>query len=259
MGFLFFDDSKHPKRGFSLGAFVYTATDPTKAVHEAIARRGFQPGADEFKSSAHMGRNPKQALLREDLRQTVRHSCQLGVVVVPSEAELGPEALRLLDKMLQHGDLKSGRHEVFFDEGLFPSARRGEKMSQASTSFDNCQLHFEQNSKHILGIQLADLVSHTCAIMLAQTLGLVRKTVKAGDNSGDDAELDIDLGFELWAHMRYNFLSTPPPHPDNWKAEELQPVADIQPYGLHISASVGSNLRNAAVERFGSMYLGCIN
>jgi hypothetical protein len=206
-----------------------------------------------------MGRNPEQASLREDLRQVLCHSCGLGVVVVPCASELGLESLRLLQKMLTHPDLASGDHDVYLDEGLFPSADRARRDASAIGGLDRCRLNFEQSSVHVAGIQLADLAAHTCAVMLLESLGVVNKTVKAGENSGYEPDLDIEIGFELWAGIRYNFFSAPPPHPDEWDDSELQPVADVRPYGLHVSTNTSEKVRRAAVDRFGSMYLGCIH
>lgn len=259
MGFLFFDDSKHPTRGFSLGAFVYCEKDPTRAIHDALVRQGLSPNTNEYKSSAHIGRNPKQALLRDDLRDIMQKRCDIGIVVIPNKDDLGFQALHLLKKMLRHRKLMSDQHRIFFDQGMFSSAERAATLTRKLGKFENCNFYFEQDSKLIAGIQLADLVAHTCAVMLAEALGLIRKTVKAGENSGYDPDMDIELGFELWAGIRYNFLSAPPPDPDDWAEDEIQPIANVQPYGLHISDSAGCDLRDAAVGRFGSMYLGCIH
>jgi hypothetical protein len=69
---------------------------------------------------------------------------------------------------------------------------------------DNYKLFLEVDSIKVKGIQLADLVAHTFATMLLEQLGLVDKKVKAGENSGYDPDLEIELGFELWASIRYN-------------------------------------------------------
>ena len=257
-GLMFFDESKHAE--FSLGVFVYTKRDPSRAVHQALQDCDLRPGIDEFKSSSYMGRNPAQKALREKLHDIIhRHSCQFGVVVVPCPSELGDQAMLLLQKMLGHPDLDRRQHEVYFDEGLFKSADQGQKRARALGLSERCALNLEQDSKQVAGIQLADLAAHTCAVMLKESLGLICKTVKAGDNSGYDPDLDIEIGFDLWAGIRYNFLSTEPPHPDEWGEDDLQPTASVLPYGLHIAPTCGEHLRQSATDRFGSMYLGCIH
>jgi hypothetical protein len=120
----------------------------------------------------------------------------------------------------------------------------------------NC--YFEQDSRIVCGLQLADLVAHTCSIMLLESLGLVTKTVKAGENSGYDPDLDIELGFELWASLRYNFFSKPAPHPDTWRDQSDYRV-EVKGVGLYVSDSCPELLKEKALDRFGEMYLGCIH
>lgn len=111
----------------------------------------------------------------------------------------------------------------------------------------------------IAGIQLADLAAHSCGIILLESLGLVTKTIKAGDDSGYDPELKINLGFELWAGLRYSFLAEPPPPIDDWDTAEdqPQPIANVKPYGLHLVDGVADEVRSAALDTFGTMYYGC--
>ena len=84
--------------------------------------------------------------------------------------------------------------------------------------------------------------------------------MKTGKNSEYNPELDIELGFELWAALRYSFF----------KADQLKPgqvlddpigdrVFDVENYGLHVAGSCGASLRSAAIERFGECYLRCMH
>jgi hypothetical protein len=259
MGYFFFDESKHPDRGFSIGAFVYCSEDPTKAINDALLRHGFRPGAEEFKSSANMRKNPKNKDLRDELGHLLRKFGQIGVVVVPDEREIGMESLKLLSKMLLHEEISAGSHEVYFDEGLFSSAKQGKDLAEVSGGFKNCKLHFEKDSKIIAGIQLADLATHTCAIMLSEELGFIVKIVKAGEGSGYEPDLDIELGFELWAGIRYNFLSAPLELGANWNGNQDDLVTDVKPFGLHVSENASQALKSGALKRFGQMYIGCIH
>ncbi|MDO6588944.1 hypothetical protein DS901_13835 [Loktanella sp. D2R18] len=117
----------------------------------------------------------------------------------------------------------------------------------------NCSIHFEQDSKQVLGIQLADLAAHTCAMMLLDTLGKPKKLVDWPDSGyGDD--VDVDLPFELWAYFRNSFLSIQT-HEDN--ADFDPAIVDVAEHGLHIDPRVNEVLAEAALRRFGEMYLGC--
>ena len=259
MGYLYFDDSKHPQCGFALGVFVFSDDDLTELINRELCQSGLKPGEDEFKSSAPMNENPHLAELRERLRVLLWKHCHLGVVVVPNDHELGSESLMLLQKMIQHPRLLDAEHDVYFDQGLFSSKNKARTLAKAIDGLDSHRLHFERDSKLIAGIQLADLAAHTCAVMLLETLGYITKTVKAGEGSGYEPDLDIALGFELWAGIRHHFLSEPPPHPDEWNEDELQPMASVAPFGFHVASNADDTLRDAATERFGTMYWGCIH
>lgn len=256
MGYVYFDDSKHPRAGFSLGAFVCCDDNLDDKVHGVLKKHGLVPGSDEFKSSTHMGRNPVQAVVREDLLKILQF-CRLGVVVAPYRVtpNLGKDSLILLEKMLKHGELIGKRHEAYFDQSIFRSKNEAVYLRDSIKGLSECNFHFEQDSRRVAGIQLADLAAHACAVMLMETLGVVTKTVKAGERLGYEPNLDIEIGFELWAYLRCTFLAEPPPVPDDWDFLDL--TADVKPYGLHVSDEATQQLREASVKRFGSMYLGC--
>jgi hypothetical protein len=193
------------------------------------------------------------------LRSVVHDQCRIGIVVAPDSPrqQLGSEALCGLKKILSTNRFESTQHQAFFDQGIFAPAVTGKNVAEtlgdvAVTTF------FEQDSRQVLGLQVADLVAHTCAVMLLAELGLVRKTVKAGDNSGYDPDSDMELAFELWASARYSFFAAAPPPPDQWESQ-LDFQVDVESRGLHIATTCDPKVRRAASARFGSMYLGCIH
>jgi hypothetical protein len=258
MGYFYFDESIHERAGFILGAFVFGAEDPDPDIVAGIRRCGLDPLTDEFKSSVRMDDNPKQVQLREALQRTLRYGFRLGVVVVPSaeRSNLGREALLGLTKIISANDLTTERHEAHFDEGVFSSKQEGDRLARAIGSDRYCELQFRQDSRLVRGLQLADLVAHTCATMLLETLGVVTKDVKAGPGSGYDPDLDLNLGFELWAGIRYQFFNGGLPE----RAESLEDmVVDVANYGLHIAKTASDELRSAALKRFGESYYGCIH
>ncbi len=108
-----------------------------------------------------------------------------------------------------------------------------------------------------LGIQLADIVAHTCSTMLLEALGHVTKkiAVNAPGNSVYDG-LEVELGFEMWADIRYAFLAQ---NKQNPKDDLDLANVDVYPWGLFIDESVNSQISAAAMERFGENYLGCIH
>ncbi|WP_102866927.1 hypothetical protein [Pseudovibrio exalbescens] len=148
-------------------------------------------------------------------------------------------------------------HQVFFDEGLFPSKRSAEDLAGAIEALSLCEFHFEQDSQKLRGIQLADIVAHKCGIMLLHALGYNKKTVIV-DEPNDSAYdgLEIDLGFEMWAGMRYAFLFENKPNP---KDDFELATVDVFPWGVFIDSNVYRLSASAAMERFGEIYLGCIH
>jgi len=257
MGFFYFDESIQQRAGFIIGAFVYSEEDLTAAVFEAIAAAGLRPGVDEFKSGMQMDRHPQHAAARELLRGLLQ-ARRVDMVVAPAEgrSDLGTEALMGLEKILRAKDLMAAQHQVYLDQGILVKADLVDGFTRRSGVA--CEFHLTQDSRSVGGLQVADLAAHSMAVMLLESLGYVKKTVKAGENSGYEPDLDIELGFELWASLRYAFFKAPLPipGPDDPLGDLMFDVAN---YGLHVASSCNEALRTAALERFGKCYLGCIH
>ena len=82
--------------------------------------------------------------------------------------------------------------------------------------------------------------------------------MKAGEKSGYDPDLDINLGFMLWVTLRYALFKAPQPIPG--PEDPLGDLMfDVANYGLHVASSCSEALRSAALKRFGECYLGCIH
>ncbi len=108
-----------------------------------------------------------------------------------------------------------------------------------------------------MGIQLADIVAHTCSTMLLETLGHITKKVIV-DAPGDSVydSLEVELGFEMWAGIRYAFLAQSKPNPkDDFDLANV----DVYPWGLFIDKSVNPQISAGAMGRFGENHLGCIH
>jgi hypothetical protein len=68
--------------------------------------------------------------------------------------------------------------------------------------------------------------------------------------------VDINIGFEMWARQRYSFFSRPRP-----EASDVYPESRIYDgsCGLYVSDGCPERLAAAALRRFGTCYLGCIH
>lgn len=97
--------------------------------------------------------------------------------------------------------------------------------------------------------------------MLLEEMGIVKKQVRAGENSGYHPDDLLELGFELWASLRYALLGK------NEYIEGVSPPLDdpanpffrVDGYGLYIAPSCSRELAEYARNRFGINYLGCIH
>jgi len=262
MGFFYFDESIHPRGSFTLGAFAYSEESLDLPVSDALRQNGLIPGMHEFKSGTRMDKNPVQAKVRDMLKSVINSHCRIGLVVAPDSPRqlLGHEAVLGLEKILSMNDFETPVHEAFFDQGIFetlPCAHE-QAAQMSSSSKAACNFHFEQNSREVMGLQVADLIAHMCATMLLAQLGLITKKVKVGENSGYDTDLDVELEFELWATLRWKFFALGPPPYDTWKSQ-LDFQADVASSGLHVAARCDPGVRDAALNCFGRMYLGCIH
>jgi len=259
-GFIYYDDSKHPDSRFYLGAFIYSDKDLNDIISEYISICGLDPNKDEFKSRSRKDKHPEQVELRKYLKRLIGEIKIFVVISAPNENDFKISTKQALINLIENNisDLKTELN-IFLDQGIFKNENDTEYKSLTDKiGSNNVRINIEQDSIKIKGIQLADLVAHSCSIMLKESLGLINKTIKAGENSGYDPETDIEIGFEMWAGIRYNFFSTPPPHPDEWESQ-LDCVAKVDKKGLYISDNCTDEIKIKGMERFGEMYLGCIH
>jgi hypothetical protein len=95
---------------------------------------------------------------------------------------------------------------------------------------------------------------------LEQT-GVVKKLVRAGQNSGYHPEQMLELGFELWASLRYALVGKNEHIPGRSPPEDdpANPYFRVDGHGLYIAPSWSGTLATHARDRFGVNYLGCIH
>jgi hypothetical protein len=257
VAFIYLDDSKHPHCGFTLGTFVAFQEDPAPTIARALLAHGLTPYVDEFKSSHRMVNAPALQALRDCLRGMLSAS-RVGLAIAASEGRLTNCCTALLQKMLKHKDL-AGEHQVFTDEGIY-HWRQDQQRAMRVEAAERCKFHFEQNSRECLGIQIADLVAFTCGLMMKDALGLLPKIIRSGENSGYDPDSPMELGFSMWASLRYNFLCVPRVGIDFQTDDPITlRTVVLEQYGLVVDDQLPEQVQTAAHERFGSMYLGCIH
>ena len=255
MGVFYVDDSVHDEAGFVIGACIFTERNVDDELTELISSFGFNPMSFEYKSSASFSKESMKKKLRDALKKFLIDRCSLGVVVLPRDErkELGMECIKAIKQFAESKSLVVDK--AYMDEGLVNKSKALELST--GLGFDKDVFEFEQSSLSIRGIQLADLAAHSASIQFKDTLGLITKKVKAGDDSGYDPNEDIDLGFEIWASLRYVFFKE--------LSKELKgdfiadATLDVEPYGLYVSELCDDELASNVRACFGRVYMGCIH
>ncbi len=257
MSYCYFDESIRDRGGFIVGALVVSDRDLSPFIAEEWARLDLNPESDEYKSSNPKNGNELGVAQRRVVAQLL-HESKLGLVVVPrgDRERLGEYCTGLLTQLIETGSIAKGEHSLYLDAGIPVSAAHLERLGQMEVS-----VAMQCDSKKVGGIQVADHAAHALGGMLLEEMGLLRKQVRAGENSGYHPDDLLDLGFELWASLRYALIGR------NEYIEGLSPPLDdlANPYfrvdgvGLYVAATCSADLAHHARERFGVNYLGCIH
>lgn len=250
MTVIYFDESHHKRGDFTLGAFVVAESDLGPDVDAAIKAVGFNPGTDEYKSRHPHAADPRWCELRTRLFRLAT-CCKVGLLVAPyaDQSHLGEHALAALAHISRENDIDSAT--VFFDQGLFRSAREARELLSAAHLPKGLQITVECDSRVQTGIQIADLVAHSCSVALLGRLGIADKLIQ------DDEEGEYQLSFEMWARLRYNVFIRTPTEPDRQEAAEAG-MMDSRG-GLYVAPGCSSIVREMAEDRFGQTWLGCIH
>jgi len=257
MGNFYIDDSVHEEAGFIICACVYCQEDVDEEISQAIINSGFDPNDFEFKSSANYSKEPDKAKVRSLLKDLIQKKCKYGIVVLPKDERksVGIECLNAVSQFINSNTELKIPLSIFIDQGMFESTDKA-NTHIANLGMTNAKIHIEQDSKVVRGIQLADLIAHMTSIQLKSSMGIIKKTVKAGDNSGYDPKMEIELSFEMFATLRYNIFS---------KAREISGdmvkdlTCDVGEKGLYVSEKCSDELKDVAHATFGTVYLGCIH
>lgn len=254
---IYIDDSIHERGNFIVSGIVVTENENIdEEISESLIKNGYDSEQEEFKSGLSFRKHPKMLNVRNDFKNIISSSCKLGLIILPYDKRqfIGKESLKGLKTIIESNNFKN-ELKIFIDENYFRNIEVGVKYAE-SIGLPLNDLHLEVDSKKIKGIQLADLVAHTCSTMLLEQLNLIAKKVKAGENSGYDPDLEIVIGFELWASIRNSILGVI----NNDFLNGLgQPIKLTEPFGLYISEYCDEKLRRNIKDRFSEIYMGCIH
>ncbi|AVP98576.1 hypothetical protein C7S18_15885 [Ahniella affigens] len=257
MAFCYFDETIRDAGGFIVGALVVSKENLTVLVSEQWSQLGLDPQTHEYKSSSIKLGN-ELGLAQRNVVARILSQSNLGLVVAPSSdrARLGDYCARLIVQLLDAGLLSQEQHTVYLDQGIRVDAKEANSLGERGvTLFANC------DSRSVCGIQVADHAAHALGGMLLEEMGIVRKLVRAGGSFGYEPSTMVELGFELWASLRYALMGRnqyidgfSPPRDD-----PANPYFSLEGAGLYIAPSCSGRLSGFANSRFGVNYLGCIH
>ncbi len=257
MSYFYFDETIRERGNFIIGALVVSEHDLSPIVSEQWHRLGLNPESAEYKSSDPK-ENSKFGVVQRQIMAELLQRSKLALTVAPvsERLRLGEYCTDLLIQLADTGFLQEGEHVLYLDQNIRLVLGDIERLRDLNISpFPG------SDSKKVGGIQVADHAAHALGGMLLEEMGLITKQVRAGENSGYPPDDLLELGFELWASLRYaligrnEYIEGLSPHPD----DPANPYFRIDGVGLHVASTCSETLIQQARSRFGVNYLGCIH
>lgn len=257
VSYFYFDETIREQGNFIIGALVASEYDLSPIVTEQWRKLGLNPESTEYKSSDPKENSNLGAKQRQIMADLLQRS-QLGLTVVPSSGRqrLGEFCTDLMFQLSNTGFLQDGKHFLYHDQNIKLSLSDIERLKGMNISpFPG------SDSKKVGGIQVADHTAHALGGMLLEEMGLITKQVRAGEDSGYPPDDLLELGFELWASLRYaligrsEYIEGLSPHPDGL----ANPYFRVDGIGLHVASTCPEALIERAKSRFGINHLGCIH
>jgi hypothetical protein len=244
---IYIDESIHDKYGFMLIAYVLCGKDPKDELKKILSYHGLP----EFHASEEMCNNKSMQEVRQDFLSYINLNCKWGVMVLPisSRFSLLSDLLSLLSEMQKNG-LEEAT-DLYLDEGIITK--------QDLPEIENIEIvHSAKicNSVIVHGIQLSDLVAALCGVRFREEISQNPKFLQYGDESGYDPPIEAEVGYELWASLRYSMLHAPTAFGEDMPSMAMYPTYG---YGFFLSANCSNDLREKADKTFGAIYLGCIH
>lgn len=277
---VYVDESVHDRLGYIISAFVCSSLDLETPAQEALWAFGLTPGVDEFKSGELMVANETMRALREHLLRLVVQQAKIAILISPTDDKpsLGAELIHTLELIIKRNGLRFDNVTGHFDRGLFRTAAEGHRLAASSDTLSVAALHFDQDSRYTLGLQVADAVAHVVAQVLKEQITGAPKSIPIGGGASpypDDAE--APLGWVLLTTIRDAFFvrpylvgRSPMPEEASMKPviipdeQHLDAIIDawqhpeLLGWGVFVSESVPKAVRAPSESVFSRLWLGCI-
>lgn len=288
---VFVDESIRENDGFVLTAFVVSPIDLSPLVADALSQAGLTVGRDEFKSRTLMQNRPELRRLREQLFAAATEHAQLGFLVasMTNRSTLGRQILSALALLIRRNGFDLDELAIYLDQGLVRSRRDALEHVAEGDAVARSDMFVEQDSRRVLGLQVADAVAHAAAQLLSEGLKESPKLVKPGEAAGLAETDSVTLSWDLLLTLRNGVLTRPlvyqatdgtlryatsskfdrrmPPSVemsprivgDHEDVAGLAQHAEVLGWGLFLSDDLTEQIRCAAELTLGRIWLGCMH
>lgn len=270
------DESVHQDSGFVATAFVFGGDRLEGEVERVIQGAGLVPREDELKSSARMDSDQRMRTARDAVVGLAGSSARIAVFFGPYDrSTIGKPCLQALQSVLLRNGLSGAPLEVHFDEDIFPSVAEADRLQKLFRTLNDVKIHPREDSRVVLGIQIADVVAHSFGqILKAEISGNSKEIDIGGPNTGYPNGTMAPLGWSLLMSLRYALLTRPMAYEGDEYAPEsdpvvLDPVNDdpveyrqhptLLGWGVQVAPEATPELRYAVERSLGKIWLGYIH
>jgi hypothetical protein len=243
---IFVDESIQQQLGYICVGFAYCEHSPSQEIADALRQVGLTPGTDEYKSGIRMTGADSRHELRDRIQGIVLQQCKIGVYI--ARADERPELKALVADTAEQIVVRnrlSRPHDVFVDEGMGGRAR----------VTDEVNVTYNCDSRLVAGIQLADFVAYHCSYLLKCALTGKQKVVVVDSEPHPISGQEVELDWILRTDLRRTFFAEPR-NVDEIRGDDW--FFKVAGYGAFFSPSLNTEVRAAAEDVFGAMYLGCV-
>jgi hypothetical protein len=252
---IYIDESIHEEEGFIVSSYVGTPDSLDEPIAASLSKAGLVPYHDEFKSRMPMDGRPEIQGLREALFGIILKHARLGFLISSTARRkyLGSEILLTGDKLIQRNSLKPLDLTFYLDQGISAPSPM-----PSTENIQNSQLRFGQDSRTVLGLQLADLAARYGALLLLEKLRGAKKFVFVGKESGYDPGFDAELGWVIRSALRHKFFMEHKEW-DESKSGDWYWLRQLLGYGVFLGEQVPERIVAAVEEVYDIAWLGCIH
>ena len=261
----YIDESIHEALGFVTVSFVFAAEDLNTVVSSALASAGLDPGREEFKSGARMKGDTRMGVVRKKLIDIINAHTRVAVVFAPypHRVPLGKQCLRALQSTLIRNGIRPEGLTIHVDHGIFPSRAEAERLIGLFRFLKPATFRPDETSHVCQGIQLADLIAHTFALIIRGTI-TGSKLTKARDSNLSQSRL-ASIRYSILARCTVSeqqaFDSATDPvviGPEDDPAEHaLHP--EVLGWGVQVAPEAPDSLRGAVRGMLDRVWLGCMH